>query len=94
MVSIIHSLRMPDYYQILDLVPGATKEEIKKAYRRKVMEYHPDRNDSAEARQLFLRVKEAYEVLMGRAPRRRSSAPRGAAAGQGQTDHYAFYERV
>lgn len=53
-----------DYYEILGLQKGATKEEIKKAYRKMAMKYHPDRNqDSPEAEEKFKAIKEAYEIL-------------------------------
>lgn len=52
-----------DYYEVLGVPRNATPEEIKKAFRRLAMQYHPDRNreDGAEAR--FKEINEAYEVL-------------------------------
>jgi molecular chaperone DnaJ len=53
-----------DYYQVLDVARTATEAEIKKAYRRLAMKYHPDRNpNDHEAESRFKEVKEAYEVL-------------------------------
>jgi molecular chaperone DnaJ len=53
-----------DYYQVLDVPRTATEAEIKKAYRRLAMKYHPDRNpNDHEAEGRFKEVKEAYEVL-------------------------------
>ena len=53
-----------DYYQILDVAKGASEADIKKAYRRLAMKYHPDRNPGdAEAEERFKEAKEAYEVL-------------------------------
>jgi molecular chaperone DnaJ len=53
-----------DYYQVLDVPRTATEAEIKKAYRRLAMKYHPDRNpDDHESEGRFKEVKEAYEVL-------------------------------
>jgi hypothetical protein len=52
-----------DYYKVLGVRQGASDDEIRKAYRRKAMEYHPDRNHSAEAQDMFIRVTEAYEYL-------------------------------
>ena len=53
-----------DYYQVLDVARTASEADIKKAYRRLAMKYHPDRNpDDAEATEKFKEVKEAYEAL-------------------------------
>lgn len=53
-----------DYYETLNISRTATEAEIKKAYRRMAMKYHPDRNpDNAEAEAHFKEAKEAYEVL-------------------------------
>jgi molecular chaperone DnaJ len=53
-----------DYYKVLDVPRGATEAEIKKAYRRLAMKYHPDRNpNDREAEESFKEAKEACEVL-------------------------------
>ncbi|MDQ2069117.1 molecular chaperone DnaJ [Natronospira bacteriovora] len=53
-----------DYYEVLGVEKGASEADIKKAYRRLAMKYHPDRNpDDAEAEARFKEVKEAYEAL-------------------------------
>jgi len=53
-----------DYYQVLSVPRNATEEEIKKAYRRLAMKFHPDRNpNDVEAEDKFKEAKEAYEVL-------------------------------
>ncbi|WMJ73349.1 DnaJ domain-containing protein [Cytophagaceae bacterium ABcell3] len=51
-------------YNILNLTPGASEEEIRKAYRKKAKAYHPDVNDSPDAREKFLMVKRAYDSLL------------------------------
>lgn len=55
---------MADYYEILDITRTATAEEIKKAYRKKALQYHPDRNPGdSEAEKRFKEISEAYEIL-------------------------------
>lgn len=61
-----------DYYEVLDLARNATEAEIKRAYRRLAMKFHPDRNpDAADADERFKEAKEAYEVLSD--PRKRAA---------------------
>ncbi len=53
-----------DYYEILGLTKGATPEEIKKAYRKVAIQFHPDKNQgNKEAEEKFKEAAEAYEVL-------------------------------
>ncbi len=54
---------MKDYYFILGVASNASLTDIKKAYRVKAAEFHPDRNSSELAPQKFHAVKEAYDVL-------------------------------
>lgn len=53
-----------DYYEVLGVARNASEDELKKAFRRLAMKYHPDRNpDDSQAEELFKEAREAYEVL-------------------------------
>lgn len=53
-----------DYYEVLNVTRDASKDEIKKAYRKLAVQYHPDRNpNNAEAEERFKEATDAYEIL-------------------------------
>lgn len=52
-----------DYYDILKITPHATQNEVKSAYYKLSLQYHPDKNKSGYAKQKFHDISEAYEVL-------------------------------
>src|SRR5206468_2992451 len=52
-----------DYYDVLGVPKGANKDEIKAAYRKLALQFHPDRNKSPEATERFKEVSEAYAIL-------------------------------
>lgn len=52
-----------DYYSVLGIQKGASDDEIKKAYRKQALKYHPDKNKSPGAEDKFKEIAEAYDVL-------------------------------
>ena len=79
-----------DYYEVLGVAKNATAEEIKKAYRKKAIQYHPDRNPGdKEAEEKFKEAAEAYDVLSDADKRARydqfghSMGPQGFGGGAG-----------
>ena len=72
---------MSEFYALLGVSRDASETDIKKAYRKLAMEYHPDRNSSPEAEAKFKEITEAYEVL--RDPQKRTVYDRYGKAGLG-----------
>jgi molecular chaperone DnaJ len=70
-----------EFYKLLGISRDASEGEVKKAYRKLAMEYHPDRNPSPEAEAKFKEITEAYEVL--RDPQKRAVYDRYGKAGLG-----------
>ena len=52
-----------DYYDVLGVSKNASLEEIKRAFRKLAMKYHPDRNKEPGAEEEFKKINEAYQVL-------------------------------
>src|SRR3989304_8407473 len=68
-----------DYYDILGVARNASADEVKRAFRRLAMQYHPDRNPEPGAETRFKEINEAYEVLSD--PEKRASYDRFGHAG-------------
>ncbi len=71
-----------DYYDILGLSKSASASEVKKAYRKLALKYHPDKNPNNEeaAKEQFVKIGEAYEVLSD--PSSRSAYDRYLSSGR------------
>ena len=52
-----------EYYKILEINPGASEEQIKSAYKRLAIKYHPDKNKHPDAEEQFKKISEAYQYL-------------------------------
>ena len=77
-----------DYYEVLGIAKGASAEEIKKAYRKEALKYHPDRNQgNKEAEEKFKLAAEAYEVLGDDQKRARYDQYGHAADNMGQSGY-------
>lgn len=86
-----------DYYQILGVNKGASSDELKKAYRKLAMQYHPDKNpNNPEAEKKFKEINEAYDILKDEQKRAAydrfgHNAP-GGSAGSGGFHHGGGFE--
>ncbi|KAJ8261275.1 hypothetical protein COCON_G00169980 [Conger conger] len=89
-----------DYYKTLGVPSGSNEDEIKKAYRKMALKFHPDKNKDANAEEKFKEIAEAYEVLSD--PKKRTiydqygeeglkAGGSGPTGGQGNTYHYTFH---
>ena len=56
-------LKLKDYYEILKISKSASKDEIKRAYKKQAIKFHPDKNKSSKAEECFKKISEAYQIL-------------------------------
>jgi DnaJ-class molecular chaperone len=67
----INILLSTSYYDILQIKQDASNDEIKRSFRNLALKYHPDKNKSADSKEKFLRIVEAYEVLSDESSRKK-----------------------
>lgn len=86
----MNGTELRDYYEILGVAKGASKEEVKAAYRKLALKYHPDRNpDNKDAEEKFKEAAQAYEILSDENKRQQYDQFGHAGVGAGHPDHGA-----
>eukprot|EP01090_Pellita_catalonica_P018439 TRINITY_DN5958_c0_g1_i1.p1 TRINITY_DN5958_c0_g1~~TRINITY_DN5958_c0_g1_i1.p1 ORF type:complete len:232 (-),score=25.01 TRINITY_DN5958_c0_g1_i1:429-1097(-) len=81
-----------DYYKVLGVGKGASSAEIKKAYRKLALKYHPDKNSHPKAEEAFKCISQAFSTLHDTDKRRRyNSDPQGFATGSSPRAQHAYH---
>ncbi|KAI8394313.1 DnaJ domain-containing protein [Radiomyces spectabilis] len=79
-----------DYYEVLEITAEATETDIKKAYRKLALKYHPDKNPSPEAAEKFKQISHAYEILSD--PQKRHIYDTQGSASTANDDYYGYHD--
>ena len=88
-------LTAKDYYQLLGVSRDASERDIKKAFRKLAVKYHPDKNKAADAEDKFREIAKAYEVLSDKDKRKRYDQfgdEEGSGFSSGGDQHFNFNE--
>lgn len=62
-------MKIKDFYEVLGVSKSATDEEIKKAYKKLALKYHPDKNKKLGSKEVFKKVAQAYDCLSNKEKR-------------------------
>nr|GAT55097.1 predicted protein [Mycena chlorophos] len=82
-----------DHYSVLGLLPQANPDQIRRAYKARALETHPDKDKSSDASDAFQRVQQAFEVLRDPAKRRAYDLQHGFAVERPPPDHASEAQR-